>query len=162
MTTDTNVTTAKSFSRGEKLKIAISLINANPTMPEGQIGKMIADTLEIKLGNAIHNYYKAVIRKGLTNITNRVPDAGKTVFTRKAKAKTAPATKEVAVETLLPPAAVMQTTGATLVVPAPTQPKKMTVEEFKAGLARARAKVRVEETKQSEGEMEIPSFLRRA
>jgi hypothetical protein len=84
------------------------------------------------------------------------------VFTRKAKAKTAPATKEVAVETLLPPAAVMQTTGATLVVPAPTQPKKMTVEEFKAGLARARAKVRVEETKQSEGEMEIPSFLRRA
>jgi len=135
-----------------KMQIAINLINQNPNKPEPVIGQMIADALGIKLGNAIHNYYKAPIRKGLCDIKSRLLPEGKKQRTRKVRAKT----KEVPVADLLPSPVVIEKTAA---LPGFKKVTTAQVDDFKAGLARAKARA---EAKKTEGEMEMPSFLRRA
>ena len=133
-----------------KMQVAINLINQNPTMTEDKIGQLIADTLGIKLGNAIHNYYKAPIRKGLCDIKSRVLSGNKKPRTRKAKVKVVAETPKITVDT---------TKASAPVVTVKPRPKftQNQIDSFKQGLARAQARKEA-----ADAEMEMPEFLRRA
>ena len=144
--------------RGDKMATAIRLINENPTLAESQIGKLIADTLKIKLGNAIHNYYKAPIRKGLCNIKSRVLDVGKNPRKpRQVKKVVAKTAAKVIVESK--PTPVVNTKAVVKPVEKPTFTPEQ-VAEFQADLERIR-KDRKPLPVDKNGNVELPAFLRR-